>query len=242
MQRNYLVQLRAALFFTFLLITLNTITSMPQRACTVEDILSRKHQEFQFTHEFHNAFGNPEQSGIWFIWGDSGNGKTSFVLQLMNELAKWGRVAYASFEEHHAKTFTDAIARADFGTREKRNMIFPADKTLDVLCKRMRRHKSPKFYIIDSVQFTGMTYPQFIAFRNEFANKLVIFISQADGKKPLGRTAVRMMFAADLKIWVEGFVATSKGRYIGPNGGKYIIWEKGAQEIWGTSILNTSTQ
>lgn len=221
-------------------------TSYPQtemrRASTVDDILSRKHKEFEFSEPFYEAFGSPEQSGIWFAWGDSGNGKTSFVLQLMKELSHHGKVAFISLEEHYAKTFTDAVARADISTKEKRNMLFPPDRTMEIIKKRMSRHKSPKFYIIDSVQFTGMSYPEFLELRNEFADKLIIFISQVDGKKPMGRTAVRMMFAADLKIWIEGFVATSKGRYIGPNGGRYIIWKKGAEEIWGKSITtNIST-
>jgi len=40
-----------------------------------------------------------------------------------------------------------------------------------------------------------------------------------------------VMYDADLKIWVEGYVAFSKGRYQGSTG-EYTIWEKGAYDYW----------
>ena len=41
-----------------------------------------------------------------------------------------------------------------------------------------------------------------------------------------------MMYDADLKIWVEGYTAFSKGRFIGETG-KYTVWARGAAEYWG---------
>jgi hypothetical protein len=46
------------------------------------------------------------------------------------------------------------------------------------------------------------------------------------------------MYDASLKIWIEGYRAFSKGRYIGPNGGVYTIWEEGAEKYWGTLETN----
>ena len=57
----------------------------------------------------------------------------------------------------------------------------------------------------------------------------------ADGSQPVGRTAKSVMFDADEKIWVEGHIAFSKGRYIGANGGSYVIWKEGAERYWGES-------
>ena len=52
------------------------------------------------------------------------------------------------------------------------------------------------------------------------------------GKKPRGNAAVSVMFDATLKIWVEGYIATSKGRFIGSTG-KYTVWDEGAEKYWG---------
>ena len=76
-----------------------------------------------------------------------------------------------------------------------------------------------------------MSYKEYLNFKELFPNKLLIFISHADGKNPAGRSAKSVMYDASLKIWVEGFRATSKGRFIGPIG-EYVIWDKPA-EIYG---------
>ena len=71
--------------------------------------------------------------------------------------------------------------------------------------------------------------------KQEFPKKLFIFTSQADGKNPKGRSAVSVMYDASLKIWIEGYRAFSKGRYIGDNGGIFTIWDEGANNYWGTT-------
>jgi hypothetical protein len=77
-----------------------------------------------------------------------------------------------------------------------------------------------------------MGYKQYLKFKEAHRNKMIIFISQADGKQPSGRTAKSVLYDASQKIWVEGFHAISNGRYIGPTG-KFIIWEEGAVKYWG---------
>ena len=72
---------------------------------------------------------------------------------------------------------------------------------------------------------------QYEEFIDLHKNKLIIFVSQADGLKPWGRTAQSAMYSASLKIWVEGYRAISKGRYRG-NLGYYTIWAEKAEEYW----------
>lgn len=202
------------------------------RAHSVTSLLAKKFKTFKFSKPWRDAFGEPEQCGLWFVWGDSGNGKTSFLMQLCKELAPYGRVSYHSLEEAGRKTFKDAVRRANFTPQQARKIIFP-DESVDDMRKRLLKHKAPKFVIIDSAQYLDMTARQFMAFIAEHPNKLIIIVSHADGKKPMGRPAVKMMYHADLKIWVEGYRAHSKGRYIGPNGGYYDIWPEGAERHWG---------
>ena len=67
-------------------------------------------ETFKFGGEWAEAFGEPERNGVWFIWGRSGSGKTTFVLQLCKELARFGRVAYDSLEEGTSLTMKNAFA------------------------------------------------------------------------------------------------------------------------------------
>jgi hypothetical protein len=70
-----------------------------KRAISVNDILNYNPKVMNFEGRWFDSFGTPEMSGCWLIWGNSGNGKTRFALQLCKYLTKFGRVAYDSLEE-----------------------------------------------------------------------------------------------------------------------------------------------
>ena len=69
------------------------------RAMSVTDMLRMKKETYPLEGVWAEAFGEPERNGVWFIWGRSGSGKTSFTMALCKELAKFGKVAYDSLEE-----------------------------------------------------------------------------------------------------------------------------------------------
>lgn len=69
-------------------------TTFDRNAKGVREILGMKFDTLPFEGVWHDAFGTPERRGVWFVWGNSGNGKTSFVMQLCKYLCRFGRVAY----------------------------------------------------------------------------------------------------------------------------------------------------
>ena len=198
-----------------------------KRAISVRDILDKKYGTFPFEKKWKDAFDTPESSGVWFIWGNSGNGKTSFVMQLCKELCKYDRVAFNSLEEGTCLTVQNNLKR--FGMAEVSRRLSFIKEDIPALKERLRRHKSFNIVVVDSIQYTQMTYKDYIRLKEEFPDKLFIFLSHARGKNPKGDTATSVMYDADLKIWVEGYVAYSKGRYRGETG-QYTIWEAGARE------------
>lgn len=200
------------------------------RAYSPSEILRMKKKKFSFTGDWFDAFGEPEQIGVWFIWGHSGNGKTSFVMQLCRELSKFGKVAINALEEGQSGTIQEAVRRFDLNELDGK-MQFLCEP-LDELTERLARRKSPDFVIVDSFQYTQLSYKQYISFKQANKNKLIVFVSHASGKMPMGRPAVSVMYDASLKIWVEGYRARSKGRYIGEKG--YIdVWKEKALAYWG---------
>ena len=200
-----------------------------RRALNVRDILNKKYDVFPFDGKWKDAFDTPEVRGCWFVWGNSGNGKTSFVMQLCKELCKYDRVAFNSLEEGTSLTVQNNLRR--FGMAEVSRHLAFIKEDIPTLKIRLRRHKSFNIVIIDSFQYTQMTYRDYIQLKEEFPDKLFVFISHARGKNPKGDAATSVMYDADLKIWVEGYVAFSKGRYQGATG-EYTIWEKGAYDYW----------
>ena len=149
-------------------------------------------------------------------------------MQLAKALTNYGRVAYDSLEEGTALTMINTLRRYEMDKAGSRFQLLDCEP-MDELGARIKKHKSPDFYIIDSFQYTQMTYKDYIRLKEEFPDKLFIFISHARGKNPKGDAATSVMYDADLKIWVEGYVAYSKGRYRGDTG-QYTIWELGASE------------
>lgn len=183
------------------------------------------------TGAWAEAFGEPERVGIWFIWGKSGNGKSSFVMQLCKELTKFGRVAYDSLEEGAGLTMQNALRRYGMADVNRRFQVLDCEPVSD-LGERMNRRKSPDFYVIDSFQYTQMSYKEYQSFKEAHRDKLLIFVSHADGHNPDGRSAKKVMYDAALKIYVEGFRAFSKGRFFGP-ASYFTIWDEGAARYWG---------
>lgn len=197
----------------------------------VREMLSMKFDTFAFDGAWQDAFGTPERRGVWIVWGNSGNGKTSFVMQLCKYLCRFGRVAYNSMEEGACLTMQNTLRR--FGMMEvNRRFLLIDNENMEQLSLRLKRQKSPDFVVVDSFQYTQMTYRQYLEFKERHRNKLLIFISHASGRLPSGRSANSVMFDASLKIYVEGYRAFSKGRFIGPKG-YYDIWPEMAAKYWG---------
>ena len=200
-----------------------------KKALSMVDLMRKNREVYAFEGALREAFGQPEQNGVWFIWGRSGNGKTSFVLQLCKELTRYGKVAYDSLEEGDSLTMQNALMRVGMGDVGRRFILL--NESLKELDTRLKRRRSPDIVVVDSFQYAHIDLKQYEEFIDQHKNKLIIFVSQADGLKPWGRTAQSAMYSASLKIWVEGYRAISKGRYFG-NRGYYTIWEERAAEYW----------
>lgn len=186
--------------------------------------------------DWKRAFGEPENRGVWIIWGLSGSGKTSFGLQLGKELSKYYRVAYNSLEQ--GKRLTMQVAMRAQNMREVRKGSFGLiSEDMDVLERRLKSKGAPDVVIIDSVQYTdfnrGGGVQMYKDFARKFRNKLFVFISHSDGKNLDGTLAEKIAYDADMKIFLEGYRAISKGRVFGesPNA-YYTIWEEGAARYW----------
>ena len=198
-----------------------------QRAISISELYNTKRNLIELSPEFQSHIGLPEVKGSWILWGGSGNGKTSYALQLAKELAKHERVAYNSLEEGNSHSFALACKRNNMHDCKGRFVLIQDDYTQ--LIKRLKRHKSPNVIITDSFQYMGMNFNQYKELLEIFPSKLFIWISHADGKLPEGRTAKRVRYDAYVKIYVEGYTASAVSRY---GGGKpFVIWEEGASEF-----------
>lgn len=213
---------------------MDTVTKRLPRALSPSELLKTKIKTLPLEGIWQEALGQPARHGVWIIWGNSGSGKTSFALQLARELTRYGRVAYNSLEQGASLSMQEAIRRHELG-KTRRGSFHLVSEDLETLSLRLGRRQSPDFVIIDSLQYTGLDYRTYKTFKERHKDKLIIFVSHADGIKPEGRTASKVMYDAEMKIFVEGYRALSKGRFISEKGAYYTVWDEGASLYW----LNT---
>lgn len=199
-----------------------------KRAMTIDQLLAKKFELMEFEGAWRASFGNPERTGSWIIWGQSGNGKTRFTLQLAKYLTKFGKVAYNTLEEGARFSLQKAVKETGMTTVKKHIQVL--SEPMEDLVQRIARHKSPHVWIIDSFQYTFMGAKDYMKLVNQFPDKLFIFISHAEGKQPEGRTAKKVRYHSDVKIRVEGYKAFPTSRFGG--GEPYVIWEEGAAKYY----------
>lgn len=203
------------------------------RTLSAKQVLTIKFDTIRLGGGWDECVGEIETTGIWFIWGNSGNGKTSAVVSLCKELSAFGKVLYNSREEGVSLTMQNTLRRYGMGELGSRFQL--ANMSLQELDEKISQQRSPKFVVLDSFQFMGLTYKDFRAFCEKHKNKMLIFVSRTRGLQPEGRAAISAMYDASCKIWVEGYKAFSKGRFVGTTG-EMTIWDEGAKKYWSDPI------
>lgn len=194
------------------------------RAASLDQVLRTRFKVLPFEGEWKDSIGCPELTGSWIVWGNSGNGKTRFALQLCKYLCQFGRVAYDSLEEGVSVSLVKAIKETHMMEVRKKFVVLDKEP-IDQLTERLEKPKSPDIVCVDSLQYTGMSYEQYKALKERFPKKLFIWISHADGTLPEGRVAKKVRFDSNVKVFVQAYRAEPVSRY---GGGKpYIIWEEG---------------
>ena len=203
------------------------------RTLSAKQVLTIKFDTIRLGGGWDECVGEIETTGIWFIWGNSGNGKTSAGVSLCKELSAFGKVLYNSREEGVSLTMQNTLRRYGMGELGSRFQL--ANMSLQELDEKISQQRSPKFVVLDSFQFMGLTYKDFRAFCEKHKNKMLIFVSRTRGRQPEGRAAISAMYDASCKIWVEGYKAFSKGRFVGTTG-EMTIWDEGAKKYWSDPI------
>lgn len=206
------------------------------RAISNKNVVNAKFETADFDGAFLASFGRPELRGAWIIYGGSGSGKTTFVMQLSKYLTRFRRVAYNSLEQGLSLSLQKAWERVEMesvGTR----IILLAKETLSDLRQRLDKKQSPDIVVIDSVQYWhGLKWSDFTGLKDSYPNKLFIFVSHERGSLPDGKLAQKIRYDSDIKIRVEGYKAFVTTRYedaeLGEGGADYIIWEEGASKYW----------
>lgn len=201
-----------------------------KRTISGKQLLTIKPDLITLDEGWHECLGDIPRHCVVFVWGQSGNGKTGAMMSFAKALTRYGKVLYNSCEEEFGYSMQNNVRIAGLHEVGKRFQL--TIDSLDELADRLEKPRSPEFVFIDSVQAMGLKKSQVKEFCSRFRNKMLVFISWADGNLPKGKVAQDLKFDASIKIWVSGFKAFSHGRFYGETGEK-VIWEEGARRAYG---------
>ena len=206
------------------------------RNWSVKNIEDRKYDFIPFSPRFASLFGQTELTGNWIVYGKSGQGKSSFCLQLAKEFDEMGkRVLFVSLEMGDSYEFQQSLRRAGI-TGGNSNILFTGECPPDELAGYLEKQRSADVVMVDSLQYFIDMYrvkaTDFIALRNRFRKKVFIYISHMKGNEVDGETAYDLKKDAFKRVYIEHFKAVYKGRGNGGDPGFYVIWPKGYREFW----------
>tara|TARA_R100000306_G_C4371673_1_gene140275 strand:+ start:39 stop:701 length:663 start_codon:yes stop_codon:yes gene_type:complete len=203
-----------------------------KKVLTVANVQNQTIHRIHFEGEWYQAFKQPQDRGVWFIWGGSGGGKSVFTMKLAKEMAKEEKTLYNLLEEEASDS--DYIERTELcGMNEVEDNFYTASYNYEQLIKYLDKKGSPKRVVIDSITYLTKRFEDYLNLKNRYKDKLFILTGHAQGKDPRSEFEKSVMYDAKMKIYIEGYAAYCKGRTIGPNGGLFIIWNEGYEKLQG---------
>jgi hypothetical protein len=221
------------------------------RKMSLQQFLQIQHGDISglLSTELRSSLGEIEEGFDMFVYGGSGEGKSTFSLKAVMELSQLGRVLHLVYEEGHSKSVQKNLQRSGLVQMVK-DVKLPNGYdlmdggTFEDLQWLLGKKKSPKIIVIDSWQYSRFTREQWFVLKNKYIKgrrkKIFIIISHADGKKPRGASAIDIMYDAQIKVFVKGKIAFIKSRYEGIQ--NYVIYEKLAKEYWGRKFNSMLTK
>lgn len=203
----------------------------------VKQLLQKKYKLVEgLPQEWADCLGQLEESFTMIIWGNSGQGKSNFVYQLLRVLSSIYSTLYVALEESHSLTTQNLVNRHDLAPLTGKIKWANHETNFEALVAHLSKKKKEKIIVIDSVQYMDIDYKRYKLLKEKFPKKTFIFISHAKGKNPDGRTATSIRYDAGIKVRVEGYMAFVVSRYGGNK--NYVIWEQGAVKYWGRKKFN----
>lgn len=203
------------------------------KAFTVANIINQTIRRILFTGVWFQAFKQPQDKGVWLVWGTSGSGKSYFIMMLGKAMAQMGYSVFLNLCEEDMDD-SDFIERVEtLEMNDVKDNFLARTYNYEELVIYLKRKKSPKVVIIDSATYFFESFEQYKDFKKMFKEKIIIITAHARGEKPKFELEDRIMFDAKMKIFINGFLAICKGRTIGPNGGRFIVWQEGYENLRG---------
>ncbi|MWB92954.1 hypothetical protein GON26_01140 [Flavobacterium sp. GA093] len=204
------------------------------RGITTKTLLNKKFKTFKFDGIWEKVLGEQERSGIWVIYGNEKNGKTTLALLLSEYLTKFENLNYISAEEGTGFSFQQAVKRAhiDFkSSKIKWHDYLEIEDLSNVLEKR----QSARIMVIDNATayVDDLKTADLRRIKRKNPDKLIILMAHMEKNEPTTAVAKLAKKLCNVYFRVEGLTAFVGGRC---PGGVLTINEQTAMLYHGSDI------
>jgi DNA polymerase III delta prime subunit len=206
------------------------------RGITAKTLLSKKFKTFKFDGIWKEVLGEQERGGIWVIYGNEKNGKTTLALLLSEYLTKFENLNYISAEEGTGFTFQQNLSRAkiDFKNTKIKFYEYLEIEELDTM---LNKRQSAKIVVIDNATAYVDDFKTAVLrkLRRLYPDTLFIIMAHMEKNEPTTAMAKLAKKLCNVYFRVEGLTAFVGGRC---PGGSLTINEQTAMLYHGTEIKN----
>lgn len=217
----------------------------------------KKYKFLEISARFKSLLGNATDSFILVLYGFSGNGKTECAMQLATELSPIQKAAWWAYEQGHGADLQMATMRNEMekfsgsfyvidpnhitpaelkeiqhlipekASEEKQQMLIYFYQFYNYVAKR----NSPKVHIVDSGDYTGWGWPQYVMIKKlaEDKGKIIIFLGHSESNGRIIKAIMRrIVFDGGMGFFVKDYICYPKKNRFGGRT-PYVIWEEEAR-------------
>lgn len=206
------------------------------RGITAKTLLNKKFKTFQFTGIWEKVLGEQERGGIWVIYGNEKNGKTTLALLLSEYLTNYENLNYVSAEEGTGFTFKQNLKRAKIDFKNTK-IKFYEYLEIEELDSMLSRRQCPKIMVIDNATayVDDLKTTVLRRLRRVYPDTLFIIMAHMEKNEPTTAMAKLAKKLCNVYFRVEGLTAFVGGRC---PGGTITINEQTAMLYHGSEIKN----
>ena len=185
---------------------------MAKKIYSVKSMKDKRFHVLEFNEFYAKLMGKPERNFTMMCYGESGSGKSVFLMQFSDYFAKtFGKSLYNSHEEGANQTIQNRINNFNIDAQK----LFVADAmTFDEMCTAIEKNYY-RLVIIDSVKYMGFTFNQLRDLRKRFAKRLLcICIVDFGSSKGSPDSGKDLLHASDVKMYFKNGRVYSISRYL----------------------------
>ncbi|WP_294958761.1 hypothetical protein [uncultured Flavobacterium sp.] len=206
------------------------------RGITAKTLFNKKFKTFRFDGIWDKVLGEQERGGIWVIYGNEKNGKSTLALQLSEYLTKFENLNYISAEEGTGFTFQQTLSRAKIDFKNTK-IKFYEYLEMEELDKMLLKRQCARIMVIDNATAYVDDFKTAILrkLRRMYPDTLFIIMAHMEKNEPTTAMAKLAKKLCNVYFRVEGLTAFVGGRC---PGGIITINDQTAMLYHGTEIKN----